>query len=377
MRQSRPNIPEDVKLKLWVFSGGRCEFPGCNKPVWRDGLTLQDDNFAHMAHLVAASPDGPRGDKKLSPKLIKDFSNLMLVCLNHSKLIDGKHKSKYTLEFLRSYKAKHEERIRMQTAIGPDMATTVLQFVANIRERRMSISPSQAYDAIFPRFPSDEKGILMDFTNKAGSGNKSYWQEFAKEIIAGLGHALAPGNDRRRVEHLSVFAIAPMPLLMHLGNHIGGATPVEIYQKHRDTDDWKWKKEPRRSTFKYIARARNVNKRSRKIALVLSLSGKIHPNEVSAVLSNVPYYEITIPKPNRDFLQHRSQLSKFAVVYRNLLAQIRGRYGSNCEISLFPAVPVSIAVTCGHVLLPKADPRITVYDRDSERNGFVSTLTIN
>lgn len=377
MKTKRSRIPDDVKLKLWVFSGGRCEFPGCNRPVWRDGLTLQDDNFAHMAHLVAASPDGPRGDRILSSKLAADFSNLMLVCLNHSKLIDGKHKSKYTLDFLRSYKAKHERRIQIQTAIGPDMGTTVLQFIANIRERRMSISPSQAYDAIFPRFPSDERGILMDFTNKQGTGNKSYWREFAKEISADLQRALAPGNDRRRVEHLSVFAIAPMPLLIHLGNRIGGSTPVEIYQKHRNTDDWKWKKEPKRNNFRYFVRARNVNKRSRKVAVILSLSGKIHPAEVDTVLPNAPNYEITIKKPSRDFLQHRSQLSEFARVYRELLARIRGLHGGNCEISLFPAVPVSVAVTCGHELLPKADPRVTVYDRDSEHKGFVPTLTIN
>ena len=174
MTNRRPKIPDDVKLKLWVFSGGRCEFPGCNKAVWRDGLTLRDDNFAHMAHIVAASPLGPRGDKVLSPKLATDFSNLMLVCLDHSKLIDGKHKSEYTLEFLRDYKARHEERIQRQTAIGPDMSTTVVRFIAKIRERKMEISTSQAYGAIFPRFPSDEKGILLDFTNKEGSGSKSH-----------------------------------------------------------------------------------------------------------------------------------------------------------------------------------------------------------
>ncbi|MCX6753994.1 MAG: hypothetical protein NTV03_02995 [Candidatus Nomurabacteria bacterium] len=64
---STTTIPQDVKLKLWVLSGGRCEFPGCNEYVWRDGLTLQEDNFSHMAHIVSDSPGGPRGDDELSP----------------------------------------------------------------------------------------------------------------------------------------------------------------------------------------------------------------------------------------------------------------------------------------------------------------------
>ena len=100
-------------------------------------------------------------------------------------------------------------------------------------------------------------------------------------------------------------------------------------------------------------------------------------DEVHKVLPNAPHYEITVAKPHRDYLQRRSQLAIFAQVYRQLLTEIRQRHGSNCEIYLFPAVPVSVAVTCGKELLPKADPRLHVYDLDNERGGFVPTLTIN
>ena len=376
MTSRRPKIPEDVKLKLWVFSGGRCEFPGCNKPVWRDGLTLKEDNFAHMAHLVAASPRGPRGDKALSLELAVDFSNLMLVCFDHHKLIDGKHKSEYSLEFLRDYKARHEERIQRQTAIGPDMATTVVRFIARVRERKMEISASQAYDAIFPRFPSDEKGILLDFTNKEGSGDFSHWTGFAADIATNVRHALAPGNDHRRIQHLSIFAAAPIPLLMYFGNQIGGSIPTEIYQKHRDADDWKWKQEPATDSFSYAVTRSGIDNSVPRVAIVLSLSGKIKGEEVRAVLSNAPLYEISIDNPNRDFLQYPSQLKKFSGVYRELLGEVRERHGSKCEIHLFPAVPVAVAIACGRELLPKADPKVHVYDLDGER-GFVPTLTIN
>ena len=377
LKKNRLKIPDDIKLRLWVFSGGRCEFPGCNKPVWRDGLTLKSDNFAHMAHIVAASPDGPRGSEILSPKLVIDFENLMLVCLDHSKLIDGKHKSDYTIDFLHEYKKRHENRIQMQTAVAPDMSTTVVRFVANIRERKMEISPSQAYGAISPRFPADEKGVVIDFSNRPGSGAKSHWSSLAKDIKTQVNQALAPGNDHRRIDHLSVFAVAPIPLLIYLGNQIGGATPVEIYQKHRDTDDWNWRSEPKRDPFKYLVKRSRHNQPGTKIALILSLSGQVQRDEVEKVMTDAPLYEITIPKPDRNYLQHRSKLAKFSETYRKLLTEIRQRHGSECEIHLFPAVPVSVAVTCGKELLPKADPRVHVYDFDNERGGFVQTLTIN
>ena len=108
---------------------------------------------------------------------------------------------------------------------------------------------------------------------------------------------------------------------------------------------------------------------------MLSLSGKVNRCEVEAVLKNTPYYEITIDNPNRDYLQFRSQLMEFAKIYRELLAEIRKRHGNDCEINLFPAIPVSVAVSCGRELLPKADPKVLVYDYDS--TGFKPILKIN
>lgn len=358
------------------MSGGRCEFPSCNRPVWRDELTLKSDNFAHMAHIVAASPDGPRGDEILSPELDGDFSNFMLVCLDHSKLVDGENKSDFSVEDLREYKRKHEERIEMQTSVSPEMTTTVLRFIGNVRERKMEIPTSQTYEAITPRFPADSKGIALDFTVLPGSGDEPYWKNSAEMITTRVQQEFAPGNDHRNIKHLSVFAVAPMPLLMHLGNRIGGTMSIDIYQKHRDTDNWKWKEEVGDDTA-YTVTADNIETPSTKVALILSLSGKIQPSEVENILPNTPRYEISIPTPDRDYLQYRSQLEKFAKVYRQLLTEVREKHGTDCEIHLFPAVPVSVAVTCGKELLPKVDPRIHIYDFDNEKGGFVSTLIIN
>jgi hypothetical protein len=257
------------------------------------------------------------------------------------------------------------------------MSTTVVRFIARVRERKMEISPSQAYEAIMPRFPADENGIALDFTNRSDSGGKGRWKLFASDVSTRIQNALASGNDNRRLDHFSVFAVAPIPLLVHLGLCIGGATPVDVFQKHRDTDDWKWKGEPKRSTFKYRIKRSGITRPGRKVALVLSLSGRIDPAEIAKVLPDAPRYEITIGQPSRDYLRHRSQLQEFAKVYRTLLTEIRERHGAECEISLFPAVPVAVAVTCGKELLPKADPRLRVYDLDNAQGGFVSTLTIN
>ena len=47
---------------LWAISGGRCEYEGCNTPLYMDILTKKKYNKAYIAHIVADSLDGPRGD---------------------------------------------------------------------------------------------------------------------------------------------------------------------------------------------------------------------------------------------------------------------------------------------------------------------------
>lgn len=376
MTAKRLSIPEPIRLKLWVLSGGRCQFPSCNKPVWRDGLTLSEDNFAHVAHIVAASPDGPRGDIELSQEQQADFDNLMLLCMDHHRLIDGRNAEKYTEEQLREYKQAHEERIQRQTAIGPESATTVVRFQAPIRDRRVAISRPETYNALYPRFPADDKGVFHDFSHKAGTGDQAFWQGYAKEITDRVKDAFRMGNDEQRYEHLSIFALAPIPVLVHLGNQIGNIVPADLYQKHRDTDSWKWPAESEQDPFTYTL-TRSDGADTSKVALVLSLSGKIGRDEYQSIIGDAPVYEIEIDAPNPGFLTYKSRLEKFRTLYRQVLSEIRTKYGSECEIQLFAAIPAPIAVLCGKELLPKSDPQMLVYDNDKAQGGFVPTLTIS
>lgn len=54
---SKTSIPDGVKALLWLRAGGRCQFEGCNDPLWEDGLTTLPMNASQMAHIVADSPD--------------------------------------------------------------------------------------------------------------------------------------------------------------------------------------------------------------------------------------------------------------------------------------------------------------------------------
>jgi hypothetical protein len=89
--------------------------------LYKDGLTQKRSNLAITSHIVAFSPDGPRGDPYRSKQLEKAMANLMLTCRDHGKIIDDKtREDDYPEHLLLEFKREHEQRIRLLTESRED-----------------------------------------------------------------------------------------------------------------------------------------------------------------------------------------------------------------------------------------------------------------
>jgi len=66
----------------------------------------------------------------------------------------------------------------------------------------------------------------------------------------------------------------------------------------------------------------------------------------------------------------REQVADFRTAVRGLFPRIRKAHGARATVHVFPALPNSLAVEFGRVLLPKADPRIEVYDLNRDQGGW-------
>src|ERR1700753_1157611 len=86
---AKSSVPQKVQSALWARAAGRCEYRGCNTSLVGDLIAGKEDGlYGFIAHIVADSPGGPRGDAVRSPQLAKSLDNLMLMCATHHKLID-------------------------------------------------------------------------------------------------------------------------------------------------------------------------------------------------------------------------------------------------------------------------------------------------
>ena len=375
IRVSR-GIRDLTRLLLFVRAGGRCEFDGCNDYLLEHPLTLTPGNFAQMAHIVAFKEDGPRGNAVLRPAYINDVANLMLLCPQCHKLIDD-HPDQYPVSVLEKFKQAHEDRILHVTGLGPDLKTTVVQLKARIAGQAIAIPVAQVTKAVAPRYPTDAKGHVIDLTAINAEG-KAFVAEAAKCIKQKIERLYEPGMDVHETRHVSLFALAPIPLLIYLGSQLSNKVPVDVFQRHRDTEDWVWKDSGTPAEYRFD-KVREGREQGR-IALILSLSGKVNLEALPSSIDDAfTIYELTLAniEPNPTYLRQRDDLTRFKDAYQAALRTIARECGECDAIHLFPAVPAPVAIFCGRELLPKVDPKLVVYDYDKRLDGFTSIIEVN
>jgi hypothetical protein len=360
---------------LFARAGGRCEFDGCNEYLLEHHLTLTEGNFAQFAHVVAFSENGPRG-KGNRPYNIHDISNLILLCPRCHKLIDDESE-KYSRATLEGYKKRHEERIYHVTGLGPDQKTSVLVLKSRIGSQTVATPFDQILEAITPRYPLTKEGLPIDLTQLSPESD-AFVKAACDTISEQLQGFLGAGGEVKRSGHISLFALAPIPILTYLGSQLSNKVPLDVYQRHRDTDNWTWKSsgEP----VQYLFQEQRKGQKGNGVALLLSLSGTIDKESLPADVSNASIYELTLAGdkvPNPTFLQTRRDLEEFKNQYQVAISTIVRDHPECKEIAFFPAVPAPIAVLCGRELLPKVHPALKVYDNIKGKGGFVYQLTIN
>lgn len=376
------NPTDPVVLELWIRAGGRCEFHGCNAYLLEDELTTNAARLANVAHIVARSKGGPRGNDPMPISERNLVSNLILACTKCHAVIDNKALiDQYPKELLLKYKYEHESRIRYLTGLGVEHETVVLRIMGNIRGDSVSISNEEVRTAVldagrYPRYLGDERAIEIDLQSLPQNVNNDYWKAAVAKVNEVVDRQVIPAIESRQVGHISVFPLARIPILIHLGNVLGDKVATDFYQHHRDEPaGWRWRNEE--SVQFDLRRIQEGNKRA-KVALLLSLSGKLdlemlpeHINEEFNVYEIIPSGK----EPGRSFLTTKETLHAFQRTYQNALRAIEGGHGTKSELHLFAAIPAPVAVICGRELLKDVSPQLHVYDRIEEE--YALALTIN
>jgi len=361
---ARLNIPEKVKIQVWTEAAGRCQFRGCNKALWRNELTLSQTNFSEMAHIIGASEDGPRGNDE-SDDLAIDPENLMLLCRDHHKEIDDSTvNEKYTVEYLNEMKQEHINRVRMLLN-QPSKRSRPLVLSSLIGGQSGIFGVRSITSALLPDYP--DKPFEDWITIEIGSferKNMTEWEVAAGKIQAEL-ESLKRGVDKNIIEHVSVFGLAPQPLLMYLGLQLGDKITARIFEPRRTEDQdkkWLWSNDDSSDDIEFNSSCIK-NGTTNDVVLLIAISDFLQEDKYSGmVLEGHHVYSLTVETPVQGGITKESEKASFIRECRFLLNKIQSEVGRDCTIHVLPAMSASLSIEFGRLIQPTKDPAIIIYE---------------
>lgn len=368
-------IPRSVERELWARAGGRCQFNGHNLILYRSPMTQERLSIAEKAHIYSFSNNGPRGHESDAgdDMSLNDADNLLLVCASCHLEIDHQNGTRFPAELLKAWKADHEHRIELVTGIHPQNRTCIVLFSENIGDQKTAVHAQEAAEAVFPElFPAEARPTTLSMTWEGKDTDPGYWSASSANLAKAFEKGVTPLVAEGR--HISVFGLAPIPLLIMLGTLFTDKTNLMVHQLRREPRSWKWSDDGHEDLgFSLTPPARTGGSP----ALIISLSDHVPAERTYAILgSEASVWALTVRQPHNDLITSRQHLSAFRKFCRQAMVDITRAHGHQTPLHIFPAMPVSTAIEFGRIRMPKSQMPWNLYDYNQKFGNFVHALTL-
>lgn len=237
---------EDFKVKtarrVFDESSMRCMFEGCAARLDHNELTGDESYFGYLAHIVASSESGPRGEPGLSAKLSDDPANVMLLCDKCHRLIDKVACADYPREKLNAMRRQYvhdKNRLLDLLAFNP---VNTYSFCWPVNGQAISPPTAREVSGCLATSKLRPSGPLQS-AEDSNSGFKDFKDEefwCAAPAMLRQAHARMEQTAQQSGQSYGVFAMGPMPLLVGLGALIGNKSNAIPALRFRDSEQWVW-----------------------------------------------------------------------------------------------------------------------------------------
>lgn len=377
--KEKRNIKRAVERELWARAAGRCEFNGCNRLLYKSPVTQERVNISEKAHIYSFSENGPRGWGPFKNNLadLNSIDNLLLVWHDCHETIDQDKKGiKYSASLLQQWKRDHERKIAIVSGISPDKKSHVVFYESNIGREKSRINKDEAIEAMFPNYyPADENPIILSMQCSHQDNTPEFWKTESTHLETMFSREIQYRIEQGNLAHFSVFALAPIPLLIQLGSLFTDKTAVDVYQPIREPRTWKWQQFP--EGYEFIIKEPDDYRFPP--VLIISLSDVISHDRVFNVLGrDISIWELTVDRKfiGNDSIRAQAQLSMFRSAIQKLMVSIKEKHRFGTPLAIFPAMAVSCSIEMGRARMPKADMPWIIFDQNNEEGKFIKALEI-
>jgi hypothetical protein len=110
-----PHPTPSTQKHVLSASGNVCAFPGCSRLIFD---LHHETLIGTIAHICARSENGRRFDPNQSEAENRSFGNLIALCAEHSKIVDGPKWSDFSVSTLKTWKRELELRVARDSDRG-------------------------------------------------------------------------------------------------------------------------------------------------------------------------------------------------------------------------------------------------------------------
>lgn len=372
------------RKKIWVLAGGRCCL--CKQYLMEGNLTHHEMPLGEGAHIVGqlATKGSPRGNDPLPVSQRDTASNIMLACGScHDEIDNQVALGTLDVAKLLDLKREHERLIKHLTGMAADRRTLVLRMLGKVRGDSVELHKDTASATVIHaanRFPDfalafDRHGVEIDLRNLPGEieGTVDYYKAGMSTIDESIA-LLRGGIAKDKVNHLSVFAFARLPLLIYLGSKLDDTVPTEIYQRTRTPESWEWATAGSVAEFEFTDP--QSFPQSEEIVVVANISGTIQRSELPPQVAGLPHLIVQLKTgvAGPDTLRRRESYDNFLEVIRHIFSHLEAYSKDTKKIHLFAALPISAGIGLGRAHVGHVHPALVIYDRTGE--GYEAVMEI-
>ena len=364
-----------VKNYVWCRAAGHCEL--CSSDLTKDLITLTETKLGEVAHIIPASPKGPRADQGQTPEvseaLTNDSSNLMLLCASCHTKID-KTPDNYPKDDLSVIHKAFVDSVLFAAQHNITHPSAGVIIIGRHFSTPVGINPSEIQQALWrDRTRPVCEPLMIEGPELDRHGRDSrYYENFKERILRKLDRGLTPyRGELGDTPIIGVVGIADIPSLIMFGKALGDRIRHKIYSSDRNSR-LLWpdlKAEAPKFTFDCPDSTNSA------YALVISISGEVPERDVRSALPDCTIARFNAATPNYHVIQNEEAIIRFGIEIQTALSQLEAK--SSKPIHVFAAIPAAMAIKLGTLLTTNHQHPYVIYDRDPPTNAFRPHLDIN
>lgn len=373
------DVTPAIKDQLGYLAGWRCQFSGCGRDLRAHGTTGGLGRYSYFAHIVAASPDGPRGHVEESRRLASDISNFLLLCDECHREIDKVRPADYPVELLRKMREENiAEVARLLDTLRYQEAYAV-GIVGNLAGQPAQFSITDAHEALWSARLRSTQGKPARYFDPGGQHHDvhsaGYWLSLfpqLKQDISELQTILNGTRTGSARPRLAIFPQHTTSVLTLAGRIFGDTAGIHVFQPHRNQPSgvsrWVWPKlNSAPSPEKYKAEVlRERTPADQEAVLVIGLTWDVATSRMPEPCAArgdlaLPTVRITGTTFDSHCIAHQEDLAVFGKAVDRAMQILQDEWGIK-KIHLFICAPASAVFTVGQKMQARHHADYIVYE---------------